>query len=70
MELFDLDQAMNLSLVVINNIFLLFLNVVDGSLNLGCQILFKLPQVVLLLLVFYPKNGFLLFFVNVYFYSG
>lgn len=39
-ELVDLDQAVNISLVVVNNIFLFFLNVVDGGLNLRCQILF------------------------------
>ena len=32
-------EAGHLAVLIINNIFLLFLNVVDRGLNLGCQVL-------------------------------
>jgi len=41
MELVDFVQTGNLSLFIINAILLLFLDIVDGCLNLRCQILLE-----------------------------
>ena len=66
MELVDLIKACNLSLVIIDNIFLFFLNVVDRSLNLGCQILLEYTKIVLLLLLLDPVHRLVLLFEDVY----
>lgn len=65
MELVDFVEARNLSPIIIDNIFLLFLNIVDRSLNLGCQILPKHSKIVLFLLFLDPFHGLILLFEDV-----
>lgn len=69
-ELVDLIETGNLALLVVDDIFLFFANIVDRCLNLGCQVLHKHLKVVLLLLVLDPAHGLLFLFQNVYFFSG
>lgn len=64
-ELVNLIQARNLPLFIVHDIFLLFSNVINCRLNLGCQILLEHLKIVLLLLVLEPAHGFLLFLEHV-----
>jgi len=65
MELVHFIEAGYLALLVVHDIFLLFLNVVHGRLNLGCQVLHEHLQVVLLLLLLDPGKRLLLLFEDV-----
>lgn len=70
MELVDFVEAGNLSLFIVDNIFLLFLNIVHRSLNLGCQILLQNLKVILLLLILHPMHRLLLFLEDAHFLGG
>ena len=60
----------NLASFVVHDVLLLLFDVVDRSLNLGCQILLQDAQIVLLLLVMDPVHGLVLFFKDVDLLSG
>lgn len=68
MELIDFVEASNLSLLIVHDIFLFFLNVVDRCLNLGCQILHKYIEVIFLMLFLNPAHRllFLLEYVDLH----
>ena len=70
MELVDFVEAGNLSLFIVDNIFLLFLNIVHRSLNLGCQILLQNLKIILLLLILHPMHRLLLFLEDAHFLGG
>jgi len=59
-ELVDLVEAGHLPRLVVDDILLLLLDVVNGGLNLGRQVLLEHAQVILLLLVLDPTHSLLL----------
>ena len=58
-------ELANLASFVVHDVLLLLFDVVDCSLNLGCQVLLQDAQIVLLLLVVDPIHGLVLFFQDV-----